>query len=911
VELNALSTEYTFLCLTETHLDNTIKNGELFDVDKLAVYRSDRNLHGGGVLITAPSDFIHFRVELVPSQYLPVEVIAVCLPKQKLIPRDILIVCVYIPPSAAVLSASSVDLLSKLLEQLSQQFCGFSVLIVGDFNMPDIDWSSGKVKSTGGRKGWHQVFIDCFKEFGFEQLISRPTHEKGNTLDLVFTNFEDEYLEPDIISPGLSDHFMIEFGLSSWKPAHTEPPRLEIKLFGKANSEAISKCMQKNLEHISQMIENKNSIDEIWMCFTNSLALVIDKHVPTYTARPKNEKEPFWFNRQARKLVSRQRKFYNRYKRTGLQYHLDQYKSSRRENKKLFRSIHNEFLFKSLYDPLMAGDSKSFYRFIKNMRGSCNTIRSVISPTSGLRLEDPVAIANELNDYFKSVFNPSETDFKRRDNAPLSSDIVVEKEGVRKLLLDLKAGKAPGPDGIRKSDLCVAVSEISEILTNIFQYSLDIGLLPTIWKDANVAPIFKAGSKSSPSNYRPVSLTCICCKMLEHIVLHGLSEKINQILVPNQHGFRKGLSCTTQLLTTYQTLVHEIDQGGCVQAVVLDFAKAFDRVSHDLLLNKLVSYEFSDNLINWILDFLSERKQRVALQGVFSSYRSVTSGVPQGSVLGPALFLLFINDISDTLTSTIRLYADDALMHSPLTDNNSVIQFQNDLDKLDIWASQWKMSFNTAKCSVVFFGKNRSLCLADLRYTLNGTVLNQVTSFKYLGVQISSDLTWNEHISIMHSKASGTLGLLRRTLYNAPAKIKAVAYKTLCRPKLEFAAEVWDPYYNIHINLLESLQNKAARFILNLRGRCSISEAKDSLGLENLEDRRKALRIKMLHKILVNSDVHTSFNELNDFAQRFFMLDRPETRCKTKGLPLAVPANSNRFLNSFLPRTARELRLAS
>jgi hypothetical protein len=333
--------------------------------------------------------------------------------------------------------------------------------------------------------------------------------------------------------------------------------------------------------------------------------------------------------------VANQRKLYNKYKKIGELYYQKLYAECRRNSKKQLREIHGDHLDKYLYNPLTSGDSKSFYRFMKAKTGSCNKIKSLIRTNSGEKLEVPELIANELNEFFESVFNPSEGGFHRLETASTSSNIKIEVEGVKHLINNLKPGKAPGPDGLRKHDLCMAVDEISEILALIFQYSLDTGFLPTIWKQANVTPIYKSGGKQSPSNYRPVSLTCICCKILEHIVLHSLSPDINKILIPNQHGFRKGLSCATQLLTTTQTLMKEVDEGGCIQAVILDFSKAFDKVSHHLLIGKLISFGFSNDIVNWIFDFLVGRRQRVVLQGAFFEIQKGNIWSTSGIRFGP------------------------------------------------------------------------------------------------------------------------------------------------------------------------------------------------------------------------------------------------------------------------------------
>ena len=256
-----------------------------------------------------------------------------------------------------------------------------------------------------------------------------------------------------------------------------------------------------------------------------------------------------------------------------------------------------------------------------------------------------------------------------------------------------------------------------------------------------------------------------------------MSSRLNDILLPQQHGFRKRLSCTSQLLTTTQSIMKEIDQGGCVQAAVLNFSTAFDKVSYSLLVRKLSSFGFSNDVLFWILEFLSNRKQRVVLSGYFSKDEAVTSGVPQGSVFGLAPFLLYINDIGICLKSTIRLYADDALLHYPITNTSSVEAFQKDWDSLERWAREWQMSFNTSKCFVMIFCSTSAVNILDIQYyKLNNTVLQRVNSIKYLGVNITVNFNWGDHIVKKQSEAMQTLGMLKRNLHSAPTKVKLIAY---------------------------------------------------------------------------------------------------------------------------------------
>ena len=251
---------------------------------------------------------------------------------------------------------------------------------------------------------------------------------------------------------------------------------------------------------------------------------------------------------------------------------------------------------------------------------------------------------------------------------PVADHINISCDGVLKLLMDLKTNKATGPDAISARFLKDNAEEIAPILTSIFQQSLDTGEVPSDWRTANISPIYKKGERNIASNYRPVSITSVCCKIIEHIIFSHVMDHYynNSILIDEQHGFRPGRSCETQLLITSNDLAESLDKGEQVDAIVLDFSKAFDRVPHQRLLNKLHHYGVRDSLLLCINNFLTKRSQRVVVDGEASDWVPVTSGVPQGTVLGPLLFLSFINDLSSGITSKIRLFADDCLIYRPI-----------------------------------------------------------------------------------------------------------------------------------------------------------------------------------------------------------------------------------------------------
>ena len=340
-------------------------------------------------------------------------------------------------------------------------------------------------------------------------------------------------------------------------------------------------------------------------------------------------------------------------------------------------------------------------------------------------------------------------------------------------------------------ELC---NEIAPVLQIIFERSLQTGKIPSDWSKALVAPIFKKGDKSSAANYRPISLTCILCKVLEHIIASNVVEHMNKhdLLYDLQHGFREKRSCETQLTMMVEELARSACAGKQTDLILLDFSKAFDKVSHSKLLWKLHQYGIRGNALNWIQAFLGNRSQSVVLEGEESDLVPVTSGVPQGSVLGPILFLIYINDLPDQIVSQVRLFADDTAVYLTMEGGDSHRVLQNDLDSLSVWESRWDMEFNPSKCQVVRVTSSRRPI--NTLYFLHGQVLEVVTSARYLGVDISSGLSWSSHIDRITVKANRTLGFLKRNIKTKQSKVREMAYNTLVRPQLEYASPIWDPY---------------------------------------------------------------------------------------------------------------------
>ena len=327
------------------------------------------------------------------------------------------------------------------------------------------------------------------------------------------------------------------------------------------------------------------------------------------------------------------------------------------------------------------------------------------------------------------------------------------------------------------------------------------------------------------------------------------------ILSDCQHGFRSRRSCESQLITLVHELATALDPGKQqIDLAVLDFSKAFDRVPHQRLLKKIHHYGIRGNTYNWISDFLAERKQQVVVDGAISNQAPVVSGVPQGTVLGPLLFLLFINDLPEKLECKTRLFADDCIVYQeirPKTAASDADKLQRDLHRLAEWEKLWGMEFHPEKCSIL--SVTRLTKPHQFKYKLKGHTLESTTSTKYLGINISSNLSWTQHIDKCTKKANSVLGFVRRNIKTNNMIIKTTAFKALVRPHLEYCCSTWSPYTDKDKRKIEMVQRRAARYVTNRHhNTSSVTEMLETLGWETLECRRQKLQLTLFYKIVNN-----------------------------------------------------------
>ena len=670
------------------------------------------------------------------------------------------------------------------------------------------------------------------------------TREKA-LLDLVFTN-NPTLLRNSTSVPGIGDHDMIVTDIDT-KPIFINQPKRKCYLFSKADWNSLNKASSEISSEIHDMLLNGKNVNELWTYFKETLKGKIDLFVPSRLrgGRPRTP----WINRDIKKLLKKKQRLFIQARKSGL---WNNYKNFQRECKRTIRRAEWNYMNNIIEKGLKQKNNKPFWQYIKSRRQD-NIGIAPLKENSTL-YSDSVSKARILIKQFQSVFTPDDgsplPQMDKLDCRPIE-DITVTIPGVTKLLKNINPSKACGPDALPNSVLKNCAETLAPAVADIFQLSLKSGTLPDDWKRANVSCVFKKGDKHLASNYRPVSLTSVCCKLLEHIVCRHLMSHLesNNILTHLNHGFRAGFSCETQLLTTMDDLFKSYDQGKQVDVAILDFSKAFDTVPHKKLLYKLKNYGIDGTTHAWLTSFLTNRKMQVVLEGETSEEVGVDSGVPQGTVLGPILFLCHINDLPQTVKSQVRLFADDCLVYRTIENEQDHAILQNDLKELEKWALNWGMRFNAKKCYILTI-KNK---LNYLFYTLDNCILKQVPNNPYLGLQISQDLKWHTHICNITNRASSTLGFLQRNLKHCPKECRKTAYLSLIRSTLEYGSIVWDSHYKVDIERLERIQNRAARFIVQdyrTREPGSVTSMLDQLKLPSLQERRQQLRLIFMYKVV-------------------------------------------------------------
>ncbi len=792
------------ICLTETWLNPTISNQEILSEDLFTIYRKDRASRGGGVL-TAIHNSIKskIRTDLMPKDDAHNEILVVEIKFPKL-PKCAL-VNMYRPPNDN--DKSCVENLNKCLSKIRR--AGFkNICLLGDLNLPNLDTSTGIPKNNSFNC---ELFQNTFNNFDLKHLIKSPTHKNGNTLDLILSNFPDKlkkiYIESDSFD---SDHYLVNFSLNLNHKIPDSKPRF-VYNYKRADWEGLKHSIQNS--NLNDVIDSSDDIDQICTSWTDILTGFIKNHIPTI--KIKNVNTPPWIDGDILKLSKKKENARQKALRLDTEANWNKLKKLRNQLKSLINKKYSDYINDVSLDA--SSKPKRFWGLVKNKTKSRHIPDSISYKNK--TETDSSKKADLFNSFFFDNFTLGDGDELPAADEFINlnlSQIVVSVAEVRLALSTLDPSKATGPDDLSCRILKECAAELAPSLTKLLNKSLQLGKVPDIWKRANVVPVHKKGDKSAADNYRPISLLCITSKILERCIYNKIFPHIKFLLSKVQHGFLKGRSTTTQLLLVLCELINNMENGFQTDIIYLDFSKAFDSVCHKLLILKLKTFGFNGPLLNWFSSYLTGRKQRVVLEGSSSEWLPVHSGVPQGSILGPLLFLLFVNDMPEVLSDNtkISLFADDAKLYHKIENITDSLTLQRDLNNLINWSKIWKLKFNASKCKILAINNTNPLLMFN--YSMNSVALSHVDSFNDLGLTINSTLNWTDHISNKISKANSIMGLIKRTLgYRCPMKPKLLLYNSLVKSNLAYGSVIWAYGSKTNLKRVESIQRNATKYITN------------------------------------------------------------------------------------------------
>ena len=777
---------------------------------------------------------------------------------------DMFIVVVYRPPSN---SLTDNEELSRFLIDFC---CSRNVVVLGDFNLPSLKWSTDHVLPDGYIPRIDRLFFESFLEAGLVQIVEDPTFvSSGNILDLILVSNHEMVGDVSVGAPLPRCHHCPVLADLYLSTSVTSVEKY-VRLWSKGNYAAIS----RELGGVGwESLFEGRSLDECYNLFISVCSELVDMYVPLKQYR----ESPGWKSRPPRSLLRRRSLSWKKYCRVrgvlGRNHphavlaweeycHLNVEYRNYSVNKQ--KDYELDLVMNINQRP------KLFHSYLRRKKKG----KPPVGPLrcDGRLVSDPQAMSNVLVEYFSSVFSTvsSLTVGNHQVCERSMGDLHISIQDVDLALSKLNVSSAPGGDGVHPQFLKSCSDVVAYPLLLIFVRSLRSGQLPMAWKSSVIVPLFKSGSRCSPSNYRPVSLTSICCKTMERIVVKHIEHFLesNDLLADRQFGFRKGRSTEDQLLLFYGEISRLVDGGSSVEVVYLDFSKAFDLVSHQILLEKLAALGFDEHVMGWIRDFMTGRSMSVLVAGEESQEEEVTSGVPQGSVLGPLLFLVYVNWITRDVVGNWAAFADDFKVSVcyPRGDSvemrGGVEQLQSDLDSIARASSSWNLRLNPAKCVVMRYGCRGGM---EHHYTVQDSTIQQVHKYRDLGVIVDSTLRFHSHIDCIVGRTGSMINNLLRSTLCRSVDFMVTLWVSHVRPLIEFNSCVWNVGYLRDLGRLESLQRRWTR---EGEGMVNVNypERLKRIGLFSVRGRLLRLDLMKVWKCF-NSDLDLGLCELFERAR--------------------------------------------
>ena len=784
----------------------------------------------------------------------------------------------YRPPSAKIELFQKFENLLKLIDNEEKD-----IIITGDLNCNFIEHTQNQATSK---------LIDIIDIFQLQQHIQTPTRTTYNSsslIDLILTHIDDDKtLEAGVVDLGISDQSLNVY-ICRKISIPKEPPEI---VFTRQFKNYNSHQFKEELSYYTKLDPTSNDPNVLWNEFKNNFLTIAEKHAPVRQRRVKSELKP-WLTKEIKRLMHHRDYLKRQSVRLTSSNYNEVYKRCKNKLNKLIKKTKEEYFKTKLSN---ASHSKESWQAINELlnKKPINVDDQVITGDTN--------IADCFNQYFSSIGCKLSNNVQNIDVNPMTFVTPTESsfhfscisvQETFDALNQLNLRKSPGLDGISVKLLKDTSDVIAQPLANIFNLSLQTAFFPEEWKIAKVSPVFKEGNKTDCGNYRPISVISVVAKLFEGLVYNQLRTFIadNSILVDQQSGFRSQHSTETALLGSTNEWLYNVDSGLINGVLYLDLKKAFDTVDHEIFLKKIHLYGIKGTTYAWFKSYIQNRKSICLMNGKKSHAREIRCGVPQGSNLGPILFLLYI--------TKANLFADGTNLSCVGLDANEIeTKLKRDLDNVHSWLRCNKLTLNDSKREVMIIGSRHHLTkfedIPEISLAIRDNNIKQVTNKKSLGFIIDDQLKWGIRIDAQCKKISKNIVLLRRAKSFVPLHILIKMYNALVSLHLTYCSTIWNDGSNTILNKLSKL-----RVITGQSYDIRSTQILESLNWMPIEDILKKREIIMTFKALTN--------RLPDYVQNFF------TRCensnyslRSNNVKLSLPKPRTNFLKrSFSYRAAQ------
>ena len=796
------------LAVSESWFGKSVPDSSVTIPGFQAPFRKDRNERGGGVCLYVSNNIPCRRRTDLERPDLELVWIEIFYEK-----TSFLAGCCYRPPAS---TSAFYNLLESSLESASPS----KIVLLGDFNAKHSDWFDGDLTNRHGT-----TLKDLMDSLDLQQLCSSATHmDKTGTavslIDLVFTNTPSDVCQISVASPiGSSDHLPVIVKMSLGLAINNSSQGCKATKYwlfnAKDHVEMAKSFHPKDWQFV--LSEDVTDINQLWSKWRKQFFHEVEKFVPTSPRRPSSKRFPPWFTTHVRRLITTKNRLYRRAVRSRLPEHWEVYCSVRNKCNKsvrLAKSAHLKAQGEILADANCP--PSKWWQVARNLCGFSRATNDSQIPPLRSSNGNFAAVDLEKAELLNEVYVNQNTSLST-DSFPLGPTrveskfnlTIVSSLDVGKVVHSLPAKTSSGKDNISYRLLKEAGNGVIAPLTALFNHSFRLAQVPNEWKMAIVTPVFKGGQKdrTQPSNYRPIALTSCVARVMEKLVNAQLLKYLltNNLIYTHQSGFLPRHSTVTQLAFLVNKWQLALDKGLCIESAFLDLSKAYDRVSIAGLMFKLSNCGVSSHALRWFDSFLLNRTQCVRLNGICSSWRCLKSGIPQGTVLGPSLFLVFINDLPEKLSNDCSIFADDTTVYAIGENPRSTCEtLSSDLALASEWAEEWGMSFSAEKSEHLrVLNRTDRLEETEPRVEMKDTPVPITKSHRHLGLVINRQLSWKDHINTIYTSCAPKVGMLNRLGHYLKRDTLSLIYRGYIRPRLEYACAIWSGDNTVKLQKLQ------------------------------------------------------------------------------------------------------------